>query len=125
MTVAKNDPTSDVCKLCSALIAANGNTSNSRRHLQDHHAEAWRLASEHKNNDKIVEEFDIEPFIEVNDNIIEDEEMTRKPRKQIILKSCVPYPESSCKKAKLDEDLARMIAEDYALYSVVERKGLR
>lgn len=137
MKVDSSNPTCHVCQLCDIRIVALGNTSNSRRHLEEAHNKVWTKALKKEVNDgegesssgtesvnSVVSTLGLSSAVETSTKKKE----TKKKRKgeiQSFLKRKLVYSQNNPKKKKHDENLARMIAEDFEPYSIVQRSGFK
>ena len=134
-----DDPLSHECKLCKRILVANGNTSNSRRHMIENHNETWlKAVARDKGDDNDVFEFEGESdsnssvpsqLLDVDTDDVAKGATNRRINKmgpkKLALKYSRPYGPTHPKKLKLEEDLCRLIAEDYEPYSVVEHPGFQ
>ena len=137
MKVDSSDPTCHVCLLCDTTIVALGNTSNSRRHLEEIHNKVWTEALKKEANDEGSSSGN-ESVNSVTSTSSNASEMPKKPTTSVketskkaknriksFLKRKSAYSENNLKKKKYDENLARMIAEDFEPYSMVECEGFQ
>lgn len=140
MVVNEDDPTAHNCTLCNKIIAANSNTTNSKRHMETEHASIWERAQERKNangaNDELeARESDSQSsssHVDEPDDLETDQDnrnqVVAKPTrmkqvkvKKLLLKRRRVYGKNHAKKLKLDEDVGRLVAENFEPYSIVER----
>lgn len=147
MVTNKDDNTSHECSLCKKIIVANNNTTNSKRHMEVEHSTIWRRALERRNqgeaNDELEARESDTPSQSSSSHIEADNsegdwnsqtvgnsepECKRRKTKQmqpklkkLLLKNRRIYGRNHIKKLKLDEDVGRLVAENFEPYSIVER----
>jgi hypothetical protein len=121
--------------VCQRIIVADGNTSNTRKHLMDNHPDEWKRACNEDEDDELAAG-DSESTTSAGGATPrhEDEDISYDPnekklrkwkRKKLTLNSQRMYGRTSEKKRKLNESLARMLAEDFQPYALVERRGFK
>ena len=140
-----DDKTCHECNLCHDIIVADNNTSNSRRHLEENHPKVWAKALQRQRNEEEGLGIEIEMSDEssANENgstlsvtvdsvLLKDNSLEKTSKKKksgrcskLCLKRQIKYGKKHPKKLKMDQDLLRMIAEDFQPYSIVERRAFK
>jgi hypothetical protein len=134
--VSREDPTSHVCLLCSKIIVADNNTSNSRRHLMEQHRKVWeKSVNEKEGNNAVSETESISSDTTASsvgmgvpndgESALVKKKTSNRVLKQFFFSKKRPYGKKSSKRKQLDQDLARLIAEDFQPFAIVHHKGFQ